>query len=1017
MGKGAVQTANFHPALQGDSEVRRILPAVLQHGCCRDALVAFMNRVAGACDPLTDSARTGLLFAWRIARETDTVPPAEMEMVRPDGVRILVHTVHPIVRELSGHDAPATTRPAASPGFSQVAFEGMAGIRFRGFAALQRIVGEGRLNPLCVEDFLTADGRLIEPWCLDPLFQYYAECGNSQWVSPVRELAKLNLLDRRHAALRRDIIDIMVDAGRLGFCPTQFLRKVILPQWRRLRKPGEMERSLRPLFRMLVSVQDRLTLAGGDGSVNNLFTLKYFVHNVAQPNSRLLQQGFYDHRGRSEAVLEALGNCWVEAQAASPTEAESLRALCLEIRSAVTRAYVQVYLNALVAIETPYEIVEGFRRATAHIRLVSGLLSAEVESATEAEALFEHLRLPTHLLAFDVLERATGMNAALLGLLARHLDVVETFIRTGRFGLGYRTYLGLLGRGAFETPEDMDFYIEMLDRIALTGSNAAEAVDFLSVMIRRARTPEAREELIAFMNQSRFLDRSLFEAWQGEEASDRAALLEAVDRGFQRFLYAPTEEAEPLPGGVAGDALEVAFALQLVRSSGLNKQDILRRLQASLPPLPPIPPALRRPLRIQVRACVREGRETPVAPDNLRYLQRRAGMVAEAAHRPSLEKVVGLVEGLMRAALRYRDELEEEAARAGAAPDGAKKSMALREQRRRIEPFFQFCESLGPKGCGGTLQRSRLLFAALLALGQVRGFQKKHAGPFGHLVLAALYQMTGEMERTLSPYAELSALDGTSTVFSLEALDSLQQVLAVNTRRVFEQLFADLEAGSGPGPLARYGRLLDGMGLGHLVEEGAQVRADFFFRAFVKAQGVKTLEDERKRARRAAGEREELREVALVPGRAAVDQFFGAVGENCTSMSPMEITRQEFIPVRIVDTATDRLEGYLHLIEVRKRSGHTLLVPGIEPKESYLAYLDPVHLYREIKRALIAWARAGGYGAVALPENWVALSNREPLMQLMQADVRRGEPVDLGDISFPRHVYPVGQARLIWQAS
>jgi len=127
-----------------------------------------------------------------------------------------------------------------------------------------------------------------------------------------------------------------------------------------------------------------------------------------------------------------------------------------------------------------------------------------------------------------------------------------------------------------------------------------------------------------------------------------------------------------------------------------------------------------------------------------------------------------------------------------------------------------------------------------------------------------------------------------------------------------------------------------------------------------------------------------------------------------------EIRRKEFIPVRIVDLQSGTLEGYIHLLEVKQDEKRYLVVPGIEPKTSFIDHLDAREFYISTKKAIARWAYAGGYSAALFPTNCITWSNREAIMELMERDISGRQTIEIPGRRFPKDAYNISPAVPFW---
>ena len=122
-----------------------------------------------------------------------------------------------------------------------------------------------------------------------------------------------------------------------------------------------------------------------------------------------------------------------------------------------------------------------------------------------------------------------------------------------------------------------------------------------------------------------------------------------------------------------------------------------------------------------------------------------------------------------------------------------------------------------------------------------------------------------------------------------------------------------------------------------------------------------------------------------------------------------------FRSVRIVDADNDRIEGYVHLMQIRARGiGPVFLLAGIEPKMSYIDYIDARAFYAGVKAAVIEWARRAGVAKVLFSTNMMAHSNRPLLADVIAADLRNRPKIHIGVVAFPKDGYRVSPGHELW---
>jgi len=151
---------------------------------------------------------------------------------------------------------------------------------------------------------------------------------------------------------------------------------------------------------------------------------------------------------------------------------------------------------------------------------------------------------------------------------------------------------------------------------------------------------------------------------------------------------------------------------------------------------------------------------------------------------------------------------------------------------------------------------------------------------------------------------------------------------------------------------------------------------------------------------------EESMAIDLIPSRSYLDAFYGFVGGTCLSEDYREVLRKEFINVRIIDKATNRWEGVIHLLYVKYQSKSALVLAGVEPRAIISAHVNLKKLWLAIKQWGEQLAVQFGCHYLLQTCNDTALANNEQLHSIIKQDIASKEKVKLDrSIYFPDKAY------------
>ena len=995
----------FNRTLVNDDVIYSILPKVLTLKHCKDEVVNFMNRAAEVCEETNDSLRTACTLAFNIAKQEERFPELEFELHKQDGSSVIIGSSGFLINKTNTRtELPSLLQDfpeedARIEGLEELVFNGINNISFRGWGEAYRSLNKDNLNKTCSHNFIQADDRMRH-WNIERLFQFYIDFGNKSWLSPVTDFMRLDKKKNIHR-YRHIIVDKMVDYGKLGFCPTQFLRRIIVPLLDRGIEPDDLEQRLNNIFRAVTNVNRVLNQTGGDGSASNIFTMKYFIRSIAVP-SRLYQESYYDKDSglTLDGVFLSLARRWGWAF----TQERDMQSLKFEMM----RAYLDQFVQSLVRVESPNEIINGFSRLYTHIRDVCrNLRDRDV-----------HFNAIVHRNFFRKLEEQETRDIDTLQWMYKHLDVVEKLSEAesktgkGQFGYRYHRYLILLGNGVFKEPDDIDAYFNLHELLREESINTPEADEFIANFLQDAKSPDSRALLVEFMTSCPVLDGEIYQRWKKLKPNERESLINEVNAFMHNYLYDPKDLSFKSKFGIDYYKIEDSVIVRLVRTSRASKEEIRKQLKKNRDKKIPKITEDFDSKYFQVRQRI-DNKDYKLDNKNIEFLRRKVSVTKHIVENAEGNRYRALcLETLLQRLSQYHRELVENL-------QTKKDERAIAGIKSSLEAplaFIEFLRDYTKTRLSDPVLKRQILELAFTILGYDKGFHKENADLYARLVLFSQWNEQDPLNLMQRPYTDIINLRGQEERYNLNQLNSLYQIFAVNSQHYFIKLFRELE-GKIPINLANaINNLLKETGLDHLVDANAATRSDFFYNIFKKYQSIRQIEDEtkalKKRLDKVTGTTK--LELALVPGKTKMDQFYGDVGENCTSGYPDEILRKDFIPVRVINTESSALEGYIYLLNLKHEDKKLLMIAGIEPKQSLLSGIDEVDFYLQVRNCIIDWAKKGGYSMVVYPVNKTAHSNRDSIFRIITADVEDKPLSEIGNVWFPRNIYNMNGGILVW---
>src|SRR3989338_863746 len=678
-----------------------------------------------------------------------------------------------------------------------------------------------------------------------------------------------------------------------------------------------------------------------------------------------------------------------------------------DLKYEMTKSYLDHFIQALIKVESPQGILDGFTKLYEHTLTVSRYLRGHDV----------HFDPVIHRKFFRRLDELDTRNVTVLEWMYKHLEVVEKLARLEhdvapeQFGHKYYRYMALLANGAFKDPSDIDSYFDLYNQLPEERAAAHEADVFITNFLSDAKKQDTRALLVEFMTASPVLDSVLYTKWKKLKQEKRAQLIEEVTQFMHDYLYNPRDVRFKSKFGVDYAKLEDGVIVKLVRTSRATKEEIRKQLSAFKGKLALIPDWFST-MMINVKQRV-DKEDYQLDNKDKGFLNNKVAAIRDIRENAEGNRYVAqCIDGLLRGLSGHYQEL-----RANLAKQASENTRAgMMEQMKAPAAFITFIRLYNESKITDPILRRMMMEMAFAVLSYDKSFHKKHAELYAKLVLFSQWRDQDTVNLLQRPYKDIVNLTGKEPRYNLPVLNSLYQIFAVNSQDYFIRLFREMQ-GKLPATLKiAFETLLTEAGLNHLADANYTVRADFFYNIFKKYQGVKQIEDEAKALKKKLDKKQGVTrlEVALVPGKTRLDQFYGDIGENCTSGYPDEILRKDFIPVRIINTQTHTLEGYLHLLDLNYEGKKILMVPGIEPKQSFLSNIDEVDFYVALRKCLVEWAKKGNYSMVVYPLNSTAHSNRDSIKRLILGDIEDKPMQTLDKVWFPKEVYKMNGGIVIW---
>ena len=893
----------------------------------------------------------------------------------------------------------------------------------------------------CFNDLVNVNPRLERAWNTRALLAFYLSHGREGWISPVDDLIMvINQLERRlnqncreteeFARIKDVILDAMANAGRLCFCPAKFLRKIIRPLLSKHTSQSfnaaRFEREIESMFNMFKCTASAINKAGAGDEARQV-TVHYFFKYMAKPNLKIHNSNFYDASlCDRQTFVNEISRMWATV-------------VSTRLGREIAMSYGRYFVDQLVKVEVPRLVLCGMSRLVSHIGFLQKRIHSNIRFAS-----INSLKLAKQRRVFEDIYSRWPREADFLKMLMKHLNIVEE-LTDDEYGFWarYRRYIHMLVNGHLRTAQDIEFMADTLQVSSCRGGEEGELEYFTIKYLRLAKTPESRQEFLEFLEESPVLCAAFFKRWRRLDSFGKKRLIQQVEDMVDGYLYnTPELYTDPAGAGSTLDELledekswrdlETDIIVKLVRSSHLTNSRIREKLNNRWGErLPGIPAAYHANKTIQVTYRGYDVRTVgkDIKNREITVLKKKAACVCEAYEAAETETERSCIEQFLQWVMNSLKQLEEKRKTTAAQIEVLRQNTGALVERKvnKLEKKLSGLEKQmdHPKlmlSVFDTINRSRIPLQEKFDLCElallIYSYEKSSRGRFLPVVISAIVAGLPDEMKLRKPYIYLEDMTGNEARYDLLTLQALLELFGGPSREYFSRVLRRYKDISREDLKDVFNRFLEGMGLKHLVNESHAVLVTFFHDAFRKYQNVKVISQEidylSEEMKRRSGTSK--RSYSLVCARTAMDQFYGHVGENCTSMYPEEIRNQNFIPCRIVDDDSKTIEGYIHLLKVRFSGRDILVVPGIEPNVSLLTKVDVRDFYHQVRDALIEYGIESGASGIFFCRNCSATSNRSNLSQLMYRDMdHRGYATVHLNNHFPRRSgYTLGECVAIW---
>jgi hypothetical protein len=160
------------------------------------------------------------------------------------------------------------------------------------------------------------------------------------------------------------------------------------------------------------------------------------------------------------------------------------------------------------------------------------------------------------------------------------------------------------------------------------------------------------------------------------------------------------------------------------------------------------------------------------------------------------------------------------------------------------------------------------------------------------------------------------------------------------------------------------------------------------------------------------------RKIKLVGAKRKLDQFFSYAGQMGYKGLFNEIKRKDLITIRVIDTDSLTLCGYItaFLVYPSNSRSRILLLTGIHINDRWLVDLDDIIFYRETRKALVNFTKRVDAEMLCVTQSGEVHSSCSSIRFLLMADLEDKPVIKLSSVlRFPEKSFGFSEVSVLWK--
>ncbi|MBI9100676.1 MAG: hypothetical protein JEY91_19545, partial [Spirochaetaceae bacterium] len=641
--------------------------------------------------------------------------------------------------------------------------------------------------------------------------------------------------------------------------------------------------------------------------------------------------------------------------------------------------YGDIYVTNVCHNENPNYIRKELIRLLNHIDFIS--------SRIETDKQYARFLKPLHIQGFEeIKKKATSANiqSVMRLLMQKHFEIIEEYTILD-YPIDYRQYMTFFSGGFIQSPDDIDFFQTAVRKIRKL--NSTETVEILRVMMAFASDVKETQKIIDYISTCKIFDHDIYQKWKDLKEDKQDEAIYSLNRTFDKYILDPTIEIDIKELPKIGRIIEHAIIKQLIKSPRISRQEIDFLLNNETTAMEPsLPPELTKANEISVP----EKNFSNKITSDQKFLVLRQRFLIRAT--------------TMMSDKLYRDRLASSIIKAGVYHYGSNYGDVSVEVMNHFQLFTGEVNNL--TGKAAEVGRE----CASWILTQEKDFAVKTISLLEELITSGIIQSVKTTQLAYPPFSEILEKPDRDS-FSKNAIIPLKELYSIYLREYIND-FCVVKSANLP-PVARTMFQKSFPGTETMLE-----CASIICRNLHKYLDLDQFDYEFQLLAAESRDEIKMRKIKLVGGKRKLDQFFSYAGDMGIKGLFNEIKRKDFIPIRIIDTETLSLCGYITLFLTYPSNSRDkiLLITGIHVNERWLSDLNEVIFYRETKKTLVNYAKKVDAKLLCVTQSGNALFGCSSIHFLLMADLEDKPVIKLSSVlKFPEKSFSISEVSVLWK--